>query len=104
MLPDKVDIDPNMTERLQQQIVVLDEGAHASTYSRVSPPKAVIDSSPLQSAMDKNKECKHDWLLVLQLHSLIILIPFFIQSALKVKLLVRRSFNQLVEQGIMPRK
>ncbi|XP_050086393.1 uncharacterized protein LOC126571694 isoform X2 [Anopheles aquasalis] len=67
-----------MTERLQQQIVVLDEGAHASTFSRVSPPKAVIDSSPLQSAMDKNKE------------------------SLKVKLLVRRSFNQLVEQGIMP--
>ncbi|XP_058055898.1 uncharacterized protein LOC131207303 [Anopheles bellator] len=78
----KLDMDPNMTDRLQQQqhqqhIVVLDEGA-PSTYSRVSPPKAVIDSSPLQSAMDKNKE------------------------SLKVKLLVRRSFDQLVQQGIMP--
>ncbi|XP_052863263.1 uncharacterized protein LOC128269899 [Anopheles cruzii] len=82
-LPDKLDMDPDMTDRLQQQqhqqqhIVVLDEGA-SSSYSRVSPPKAVIDSSPLQSAMDKNKE------------------------SLKVKLLVRRSFDQLVQQGIMP--
>ncbi|EDS38561.1 conserved hypothetical protein [Culex quinquefasciatus] len=49
-----------------------------SQISRTSPPKAVIDSSPLQTAMDKNKE------------------------SLKVKLLVRRSLNQLVEQGIMP--
>ncbi|KFB51923.1 AGAP001472-PA-like protein [Anopheles sinensis] len=82
-------MDPNMPDRPQQQqqqqqpqhTVVLDDGAHASTsYSRVSPPKAVIDSSPLQSAMDKNKE------------------------SLKVKLLVRRSFDQLVQQGIMPRE
>lgn len=49
-----------------------------SQISRTSPPKAIIDSSPLQAAMDKNKE------------------------SLKVKLLVRRSLNQLVEQGIMP--
>ncbi|XP_055609446.1 MATH and LRR domain-containing protein PFE0570w isoform X2 [Uranotaenia lowii] len=46
--------------------------------SRLSPPKAIIDSSPLQSSMGKNKE------------------------SLKNKLLVRRSLNQLVEQGIMP--
>ncbi|CRL04423.1 CLUMA_CG017509, isoform A [Clunio marinus] len=45
---------------------------------RTSPPKAIVDSSPLQSAMDKNRE------------------------SLKVKLLVRRSANQLVEQGILP--
>uniref|UniRef100_A0A182VWC2 SAP domain-containing protein n=1 Tax=Anopheles minimus TaxID=112268 RepID=A0A182VWC2_9DIPT len=79
-LPDEVvDMDPNMTNRLQQHTVVLDDGAQASTsYSRFSPPKAIIDSSPLQSAMDKNKE------------------------SLKVKLLVRRSFDQLVQQGIMP--
>ncbi|XP_053658650.1 DEP domain-containing protein DDB_G0279099 [Anopheles marshallii] len=79
-LPDEVvDMDPNMTNRLHQHTVVLDDGAQASTsYSRVSPPKAIIDSSPLQSAMDKNKE------------------------SLKVKLLVRRSFDQLVQQGIMP--
>uniref|UniRef100_A0A182XA14 SAP domain-containing protein n=1 Tax=Anopheles quadriannulatus TaxID=34691 RepID=A0A182XA14_ANOQN len=58
-LPDEVvvDMDPNMTNRLQQHTVVLDEGAQPGTsYSRVSPPKAVIDSSPLQSAMDKNKQ------------------------------------------------
>ncbi|XP_035896445.1 uncharacterized protein LOC118505157 isoform X2 [Anopheles stephensi] len=76
-----VDMDPNMTNRLQQHTVVLDEGAapQASTsYSRVSPPKAIIDSSPLQSAMDKNKE------------------------SLKVKLSVRRTVDQLVQQGIMP--
>lgn len=26
--------------------------------TRQSPPKAIVDSSPLQSAMDKNRECK----------------------------------------------
>uniref|UniRef100_A0A182M4K7 SAP domain-containing protein n=1 Tax=Anopheles culicifacies TaxID=139723 RepID=A0A182M4K7_9DIPT len=78
-MDEAVDMDPNMTNRLQQHTVVLDDGAQASTsYSRFSPPKAIIDSSPLQSAMDKNKE------------------------SLKVKLLVRRSFDQLVQQGIMP--
>ncbi|XP_037048918.1 myocardin-related transcription factor B-like isoform X2 [Bradysia coprophila] len=49
-----------------------------SMTSRQSPPKAVVDSSPLQAQMDKNKE------------------------SLKVKLMVRRPINQLVEQGIMP--
>ncbi|XP_053691483.1 myocardin-related transcription factor B [Sabethes cyaneus] len=49
-----------------------------SQEARISPPKSIIDSSPLQAAMDKNKE------------------------SLKVKLLVRRTVNQLVEQGIMP--
>jgi hypothetical protein len=28
--------------------------------SRQSPPKAVVDSSPLQPQMDKNKECKYN--------------------------------------------
>lgn len=51
---------------------------NSTNPSRVSPPKSTIDSTPLQPAMDKNKE------------------------SLKVKLLVRRSLNQLVEQGIMP--
>ncbi|CAO1399955.1 unnamed protein product [Diamesa serratosioi] len=47
--------------------------------TRQSSPKAIVDSSPLdQSTMDKNRE------------------------SLKVKLMVRRSVNQLVEQGIMP--
>lgn len=33
--------------------------------SRQSPPKAIVDSSPLQPAMDKNKECEYfiDYLL-----------------------------------------
>ncbi|XP_019867918.2 myocardin-related transcription factor B isoform X2 [Aethina tumida] len=43
---------------------------------RDSPPKAVIDTSPIH--IDQNKE------------------------SLKVKLLLRRPFNQLVDQGIMP--
>ncbi|XP_039285692.1 myocardin-related transcription factor A isoform X2 [Nilaparvata lugens] len=43
-----------------------------------SPPKAEVDDSPLQNAMDKNKE------------------------SLKVKLMLRRPINQLVAQGIMP--
>ncbi|RZF36750.1 hypothetical protein LSTR_LSTR005063, partial [Laodelphax striatellus] len=43
-----------------------------------SPPKAEVDDSPLQNAMDRNKE------------------------SLKVKLMLRRPINQLVAQGIMP--
>nr|CAG4651753.1 EOG090X04KW [Triops cancriformis] len=43
-----------------------------------SPPKAEVDESPLQNAMDRNKE------------------------SLKVKLMTRRPITQLVEQGIMP--
>ncbi|XP_077293431.1 myocardin-related transcription factor isoform X2 [Arctopsyche grandis] len=46
--------------------------------ARISPPKAVVDASPLQQAMDKNKE------------------------SLKVKLMMRRPLTQLVAQGIMP--
>lgn len=26
---------------------------------RLSPPKAIVDSSPLQPAMDRNKECEY---------------------------------------------
>ncbi|CAG7718785.1 unnamed protein product [Allacma fusca] len=43
-----------------------------------SPPNVQVDESPLQPSMDKNKE------------------------SLKVKLLLRRPMNQLVEQGILP--
>lgn len=58
-----------------------DDGANSDGYdARQSPPKAIVDSSPLQPAMDKNKE------------------------SLKVKLMVRRPHSQLVEQGIIPRK
>ncbi|KAL5292453.1 MKL2 family protein [Megaselia abdita] len=56
-----------------------DDGNISDFYDpRQSPPKAIVDSSPLQPAMDKNKE------------------------SLKVKLMVRRPFEQLVEQGIIP--
>jgi len=43
-----------------------------------SPPK--VDNQSLRNAMDKNKE------------------------SLKVKLMLRRPINQLIEQGILPRK
>lgn len=46
------------------------------TTPRVSPPKAVVDTSPL--LLEQNKE------------------------SLKVKLMLRRPFDQLVAQGIMP--
>ena len=37
-----------------------DDGTNSDNYdSRQSPPKAIVDSSPLQPAMDKNKECKY---------------------------------------------
>uniref|UniRef100_A0A1A9WD30 SAP domain-containing protein n=1 Tax=Glossina brevipalpis TaxID=37001 RepID=A0A1A9WD30_9MUSC len=56
-----------------------DDGTNSDFYDpRQSPPKAIVDSSPLQPAMDKNKE------------------------SLKVKLMVRRPHSQLVEQGIIP--
>ncbi|XP_030372083.1 uncharacterized protein LOC115622317 [Scaptodrosophila lebanonensis] len=56
-----------------------DDGNNSDFYdARQSPPKAIVDSSPLQPAMDKNKE------------------------SLKVKLMVRRPHSQLVEQGIIP--
>ncbi|KAJ8924643.1 hypothetical protein NQ315_000794 [Exocentrus adspersus] len=52
------------------------EGGGSPSAPRESPPKAVIDTSPI--VMDQNKE------------------------SLKVKLLLRRPFDQLVAQGIMP--
>lgn len=45
---------------------------------RESPPKAIVDSSPLLNSLEQNKE------------------------SLKVKLLLRRPVEQLVAQGIMP--
>ncbi|KAI8426168.1 hypothetical protein MSG28_005110 [Choristoneura fumiferana] len=50
----------------------------ACSPPRPSPPKVVVDESPLQPAMGKHKE------------------------SLKVKLMMRRPINQLVAQGIMP--
>lgn len=43
-------------------------------------PRVVVDEGSLQKAMEKNKE------------------------SLKVKLSLRRSHDQLVQQGILPRK
>lgn len=37
-----------------------DDGNLSDFYDpRQSPPKAIVDSSPLQPAMDKNKECEY---------------------------------------------
>ncbi|GIY20498.1 hypothetical protein CEXT_786211 [Caerostris extrusa] len=52
--------------------------SYLSTRDSKSPPKAQVDEASLQQAMDKNKE------------------------SLKVKLMMRRPINLLVEQGIMP--
>ncbi|CAL8141357.1 unnamed protein product [Orchesella dallaii] len=48
------------------------------TQSNSSPPNVIVDDSPLQPCINRNKE------------------------SLKVKLLMRRPMNQLVEQGILP--
>ncbi|KAF5289176.1 hypothetical protein FQR65_LT02066 [Abscondita terminalis] len=53
------------------------EGGPAAT-SRDSPPKAIVDTTPLLNTLEQNKE------------------------SLKVKLMLRRPFDQLVAQGIMP--
>lgn len=53
------------------------EGGPATT-SRDSPPKAIVDTTPLLNTLEQNKE------------------------SLKVKLMLRRPFDQLVAQGIMP--
>lgn len=51
---------------------------HLKFRDSKSPPKAQVDEASLQLAMDKNKE------------------------SLKMKLMNRRPFNQLVDQGIIP--
>nr|XP_022901975.1 MKL/myocardin-like protein 2 isoform X2 [Onthophagus taurus] len=53
-------------------------GGHQGSTPRASPPKAVVDTSPLLNSLEQNKE------------------------SLKVKLMVRRPVDQLVAQGIMP--
>lgn len=35
--------------------------ATATSSRQTTPPKAVVDTSPLQPAMDRNKECKRIW-------------------------------------------
>lgn len=73
----------------------------------VSPPKALVDSSPLQSAMERNRECEQFFLFIYLINHCFYTCMFhnpLITIALKIKLMVRRSANQLVEQGILPRK
>lgn len=84
-----------------------------SMEMRQSPPKAIVDCSPLQPAISKNKEGNFlvVW-FVLRLHSFhlsdesIKLNEFCIRIvlALKIKLMVRRPIAQLVDQGIIPCK
>lgn len=52
-------------ERRNEKVIFIDSlGPSTSAKAmeqgeaRVSPPKAIVDSSPLQSAMDKNRECE----------------------------------------------
>ncbi|XP_065162570.1 myocardin-related transcription factor B isoform X2 [Atheta coriaria] len=52
--------------------------AEGGTPPRESPPKAIVDSSPILNSLEQNKE------------------------SLKVKLMLRRPLEQLVDQGIMP--
>ncbi|KRT84015.1 hypothetical protein AMK59_217 [Oryctes borbonicus] len=54
------------------------EGGQQPSTPRASPPKAVVDTSPLLNSLEQNKE------------------------SLKVKLMLRRPLDQLVAQGIMP--
>lgn len=78
--------------------------------TRQSPPKAIVDCSPLQPAISKNKEGTsrliiidkiNRWRMKSELFNYII-IQYF--SALKIKLMVRRPIAQLVDQGIIPCK
>lgn len=53
----------NSTAPLGRPLLDIEDVVIGTTFSnamniRQSPPKAVVDSSPLQPAMDKNKECK----------------------------------------------
>lgn len=61
-------------------LLQLQEAASVSEHSGLGSPQAIVDEASIQKAMDRNKE------------------------SLKVKLLLRRPINQLVEQGILPRK
>lgn len=45
----------------------------ASSTRQTSPPKAIVDSSPLQLAMDKNKECEYHGEFIIAI--IIIVIP-----------------------------
>lgn len=86
---------------------------------RQSPPKAIVDCSPLQPAISKNKEGNFDHFRLnsctllffiistttkqlVRKRKLCIILFFFL--ALKIKLMVRRPIAQLVDQGIIPCK
>lgn len=75
--------------------------AEGGTPPRESPPKAIVDSSPILNSLEQNKECMFESLT--RIVEPVLYIPVFF-SALKVKLMLRRPLEQLVDQGIMPRK
>lgn len=102
-------------------IFSLDNITNGGMDLRESPPKAIVDATPLQAAMDKNKECKYirqspifcirlvisatitQPITLIHCSSLITFVNC-VRAALKVKLMVRRPITQLVEQGIIPCK
>lgn len=48
----------NSPESPSLSIIHLPNISNGVMDSRESPPKAIVDATPLQAAMDKNKECK----------------------------------------------
>lgn len=63
-----------------QDFIMADDSESQYSDSLASSPQAVVDDASLQHSMNRNKE------------------------SLKVKLMLRRPINQLIDQGILPRK
>lgn len=70
--------DRSATPSVPSPPVMAEGGTPPAGFAPLSPPKAEVDETPIHRAMDRHKE------------------------SLKVKLLLRRPINQLVDQGIMP--
>lgn len=53
---------PGNNSNSNPPISIFDFGniADGGMDSRESPPKAIVDATPLQAAMDKNKECMYN--------------------------------------------
>lgn len=74
-----------------------------SMEMRQSPPKAIVDCSPLQPAISKNKEGNFRcYSIAAHIRMLLFKIKMLFITALKIKLMVRRPIAQLVDQGIIP--
>lgn len=70
-------------------------------------PQASVDETSLQKQRDKNKMCTYFLLFTIVFaltHIQVVVFFLLCYAALKVKLMLRRPVNQLVDQGIMPRK